>query len=586
MMRRLTTLALVAGALLAPAVVAEEAQSLVAPAEAPAEEPDLASLGAECPRGAIRLFLDAGRARDFDRAAEFLAIDSPASDERAMSKADLARRLKIVLDRTIWIDYAQLSADPLGAQDDDLPPDVDRIATLHPPRMPLVDVLMNRSESEDGSVAWRFTPSTVARIPALYDVYGYGPIGDILPERMFLIRFLEIELWQWIGLIVIVLVAFPLAGLLTWLLHCAVKPIARRTRTPLDDRLLELTATPLRFAVALAVFSVGVMFLRLAIPALEVVKGIETGLAVFAAAWMLFRAVDVVAALVKERLEAEDRRSAVAALPLLERTAKVVLMILAVIALLQNVGFNVTGLIAGLGVGGLALALAAQKTLENLFGGVSLILDQPVRVGDFGRFGETLGTVEDVGLRSTRIRTLDRTVVSVPNADFAQARLENFGRRDKLRLYARLGLRYETTPDQLRLMLTELRRLLKAHPRIDPDPARARFIQYGDWSLDIEIFAYVQTMDNNEFLAIQEDILLRIADIVTEAGTGFAFPSQTTYLGRDTGIDDEAARRAERRIREWRAAGQLPFPDFTPEAIAQMNDSLDYPPDGSASLPR
>jgi MscS family membrane protein len=237
------------------------------------------------------------------------------------------------------------------------------------------------------------------------------------------------------------------------------------------------------------------------------------------------------------------------------RTAlKVLVLLFAVLASLQNVGVNVTGLLAGLGIGGLALALAAQKTVENLFGGVSVILDQPVRVGDFCRFGDRLGTVEEVGLRSTRVRTLDRTVVSIPNAEFSALQLENFSRRDRIWLHATLGLRYETTADQLRHVLAEVHRLLREDPRVDPEPARIRFVGFGAYSLDCEVFAYIRTADYGEFLAIREDLLLRIMDIVAASGTSFAFPSQTLYVGADPGLDTARSRAAEAQGRRWRAA--------------------------------
>ena len=146
-----------------------------------------------------------------------------------------------------------------------------------------------------------------------------------------------------------------------------------------------------------------------------------------------------------------------------------------------------------------------------------------------------------------------------------------------------LQLRYETTPDQLRYVLAELRRLLLSHPMVNPDPARVRFVAYGAYSLDVEVYTYLRTNDHNVYLAIAEDILLRIADVVRDAGTGFAFPSQTAYLGRDDGLDEEQTRQAEERVRMWRSEGELPFPDFEEEKRREMSGALDYPPEGSMS---
>jgi MscS family membrane protein len=164
--------------------------------------------------------------------------------------------------------------------------------------------------------------------------------------------------------------------------------------------------------------------------------------------------------------------------------------------------------------------------------------------------------------------------------------LENFARRDRMRLWTMLGVRYETTPDQLRFLLARLRQLLLGHPRVTDDPARVRLVGFGAYSLDIEVFAYVDTSDWDEFLAIREDIYLRLIDAVKEAGTGFAFPSSTTYVGRDEGLDEEEARRAEERVAAWREKGELPFPNFPDEARRRVWNSLDWPPQGSPAAAR
>lgn len=231
----------------------------------------------------------------------------------------------------------------------------------------------------------------------------------------------------------------------------------------------------------------------------------------------------------------------------------------------EYMGIPVTPLIAGLGVSGLAVALAAQHTIENLIAGIVLFADKPVRVGDFCRFGDQVGTVEQIGLRSTRVRALDRMLISIPNADFAKMQLGNFTRRDKILLKTVLQLRYETTTDQLRFVLAKLRDLLKSHPRILPEPLRVRFISLGAYSLDIELFAFTRTSDWMEFLEIQEDVLLQVMKIVDEAGTGFAFPSAVEYQAHDVGIDPERGRRAEEVVNEWRSLGLMTSVGFAAE---------------------
>ncbi|MFA9419221.1 MAG: mechanosensitive ion channel family protein [Gammaproteobacteria bacterium] len=247
----------------------------------------------------------------------------------------------------------------------------------------------------------------------------------------------------------------------------------------------------------------------------------------------------------------------------------------------QALGLPVLSLLAGLGIGGLAIALAIKPTLENLIGGVVLYVDKPVRVGDFCSFGTQMATVESIGIRSIQLRALDRTLITVPNAQFVDLELVNWEKCDELMIKEKIGVRYETTPDQLRYALAKLRVMLQAHPRLNSKKVRARFSGFGSSSLNITIRVYAQTQEWDEFHAIREDILLRICDVIAEAGTGFAFSSHTLYMGKDNGLDEETGKNAMEQVEAWRRTGQLPFPNPSPEQIKSINDTLDYPPKGS-----
>ena len=245
-------------------------------------------------------------------------------------------------------------------------------------------------------------------------------------------------------------------------------------------------------------------------------------------------------------------------------------------------GVSIAPLVAGLGVGGLALALAIRPTLENILGGLTLFADRPVRVGDFCRYGSEVGMVHEIGLRSTRIRSLERTLVTIPNAEFSQMNLENFAVRDVRLLRTTLQLRLGTTMDQLRYLLAELRKLLLGHPMVTETPARVRFVDFGDYSLDVEIFAYLRCKDQDTYLAIREDILFRIADTVRQSGSDLAYPTRTVRFGPDPGLDAERGKDAETQVHAWRERGRLPFPDFTDVERNEAEDRLDYPPEGSS----
>jgi MscS family membrane protein len=214
--------------------------------------------------------------------------------------------------------------------------------------------------------------------------------------------------------------------------------------------------------------------------------------------WLLSRIVQQVARRVRERAIYTGRTGTESLLLLGERVLKAIIFIVAVFAILGSLGFNMTTALAGLGIGGIAVAFAAQKTLENLFGGVSLLGDEVIRVGDVCRFGDRVGTVEDISLRSTRIRTPERSELSIPNGSLATMNLENLSRRDKILFNTKLGLRYETSADQLRYVLAQIRRLLYEHPKVETDGARIRFIGYDNGSLNLEVFCYAITRDGTE----------------------------------------------------------------------------------------
>jgi MscS family membrane protein len=513
--RRTLLVVLVATALLGPALAA-------------------AAPGAT-PRAAMREFLTACRAGDYEAAARYLDLRRVPPGRRAPEGPALARRLKAVLDRTLWVELDALSDAPEGELDDGLPPDREQVGVISTgvgAEVPLL--LQRRGGAEQGT--WRITSLTLSAVPALSGELGLDWLEERLPPVWVETRFLELELWQWLALPASIALAALFGWLAGFVVARAAGSLARRTRTSYDDRLVTASVGPLRLLLGVLALAVGLRFLALAVPVERAIAAAAGVLAVLGVSWLLLRAVDVAAEWVQHRMQAQGRPGAVGLVPLGRRTAKVFLGSLAVIAVLQNLGVNVTGILAGLGVGGLAIALAAQKTVENFFGGVTLVADQPVRVGDFCRFGDRVGTVEEVGMRSTRVRTLDRTVVTIPNAEFAVLPLENFTQRDRIWFHAQLGLRYETTADQLRDVIARLRELLRADPRVDPDPARVRFIGFGAHSLDLELFAYIRTRDFGEFLAIREELLLRIMDCVAACGSAFAFPSQTVYAAKDTGL--------------------------------------------------
>ncbi len=485
-------------------------------AQEPTPAPDVSG---NTPRSAMRGYLTASRAGDYTRAATYLDLRSLPPAQRSKGP-ELAEELHVVLDRTLWVDLDSLSDDPEGTQDDDLPPHRDLVGTIWGPSA-RVEVYLDRVGAS-GLPPWQIAGATVRQIPTLYKDFGYGRLTTLLPAPFFDIQFLDVQLWQWIGILVLALAAVLVAWIATWVTLRALRVVLLRARVAGEEPHLPLAVGPMRLLVAAAIFDAGTGTLALPVPAYRLVTGATGALVIFAVVWLLWRTTDVFARVAERRFASEGKHAAAGLVPIGRRTTKVLFTTVAMIAVLENFGFNVTGILAALGVGGLAVALAAQKTLENLFGGITLIADQPVRVGDLCRFGDRTGTVEDIGLRSTRLRTPERTVVSVPNGEFASMQLESFAPRDRIRLQATLALRYETTPVQMRAVLSAISQLLLGNPKIAPNSAYARFVGFGATSLDVEVVAYVAAADPSEFLAIREDLFFRMMDAVAASGTAFA----------------------------------------------------------------
>src|SRR5262249_34687646 len=220
-----------------------------------------------------------------------------------------------------------------------------------------------------------------------------------------------------------------------------------------------------------------------------------------------------------------------------QKIFKVVAVVVFVLVMFSILGFDMTTAIAGLGIGSLAIAFAAQKTLENLIGGISILSDQVIRVGDICRLGDKVGMVEDISLRSTRIRTRECTELSVPNGQLANMNVENLSRINLSLFKTTLALRRATSPEQLRLLVPQITALLSSHSKVDPDFANVRFVGFGESSLDIEIRCHITTGKLEEFLAVREELLLQIMELAASAGVEFAVPARAIYSDKDQSVE-------------------------------------------------
>lgn len=539
----------------------------------PAADP----LGRDTPSGTLYGFLQAAQAGNYSTAAQYLQMSAA---RRQTVGEDFASKLKVVIDRCFSGDLRRISNQPEGTPQEGMPLDKQRVGTLVAGDLEADLTLVHVSDAGSGRI-WLIAADTLARLPELYDQAAVHQVETRLPHFLVSHEFLGLPFWQWLA----ILISIPVAAGLGWL---AVQVLRLPWYWWARYRKHEVVAARSAFVrplwLVLGVLAHGVLVSYLRIPVLQRHRYQQLAgvVAVIGFNWLLWRILQAVLQNVRQRAVLSGRRGTGSLIILGERMLKAAIVVLAIFLVMGTLGFNLSAPLAGLGIGGIAIAFAAQKTLENLFGGVSILGDEVIRIGDTCRFGDRVGTVEDISLRSTRIRTPDRTELSIPNGSLATMNVENFSRRDKILFNSKLGLRYETSPDQFRYVLVQVRRLLYEHPKVETEGARSRFVSFDESALTMEIFCYVLTRDYNEFLAIREDILLRIMDIVEAAGTGFAFPSQTVYLSRDTGIDKQKAEKATQEVEKWREAGQLPFPDFTPADISEISNSLPYPQPGSA----
>jgi MscS family membrane protein len=302
--------------------------------------------------------------------------------------------------------------------------------------------------------------------------------------------------------------------------------------------------------------------------------------------WFAMRAIDFSFFRLGFRMKKKGQPGWAVLLPTLGNVLKVVLALVVLILWLDNIGVKVTTLVAGLGIGGLAVALAAQKSLENVFGAITLYVSHPVKVGDFCRFGESCGTIEEIGMRATKVRTHDSTIINVPNAEFSSIQIENFSLREHMWYHPKIRLRSSTTPDQIRYVLVEVRKMFYSHPKVLPSPARIRFEGFGEHSLDLQVFAFLDVTNPDNFTEVAEDLNLRIMDIIAKSGTELALPAQTLYVQRGRDLDRAKLEEAEKCVQEWRDNHELFLPSFPQEKIAELQGSLDYPTVGSPAAAR
>ena len=514
-------------------------------------------LGRETPHSAMLGLLKSADGMDYETAARYLQ----STPGRKTNLAQRAREFQALLTRFKG-NIALLSDDPNGTVEPGLPPGQVRAGALAVGGT-TTDVILVRVDDPASGKIWLISRETVARIPELYaQMEGEEPsaVDRIVPAALTGRHLLGMSFAQWLGWLLSIPISWLLAWLLTFLLSaprrvwCKLRKLPFRTvwETPLG--------MPLRCIIAILMHSFFIYLLEP--PLLYRVYYVRflTALLVGCFGWLVTKLADRGFAHAVNRTRTQ-RGGGESILVMIQRLTHVVMLIVVFVAALALFGFNVKTTLAGLGIGGLAIALAAQKTLENLIGGVSLLMDKVIRVGDFCQIGDQLGTVEDIGLRSLKLRTLDQNLSVVPNGSLAQMQFLNMTRRSKLLINQKFSLRIETHVEQLRYVLDRVQSMLDQQPTIETGTSRVRVANFAGAAFELELWAYVKTGDWTEFTAIRQDVILKIAEIVEAAGTRFAAPTRLTYLAGDEAVNAEKANVMLRSVTGSLASDGFRFPD-------------------------
>ena len=496
------------------------AQAKAAPAALTADQVVPEEEAADSPRASMSQFFDLCARSRYQEASIYLDLPR-GSEKRAV---ELTTKLHAVLSQRLLVDVESLSPRAEGRQTDGLSAKIEELGKIKDAKGNPVSIRLIRHDSKatDDEPRWVFSQTTVSAMPALYSSLRDSWIRERLPPSLLAQGPMALYAWQWLALPILAVLCAIVGRLLTFLSGLVARRVLARHSW--CERLLSGLKSPTRLGWAIALFAIALPFLALTLRAEDLLERGLSALFWLAFFWALLRAVNVLGEELAHAEWAQTRPSARSLSAVGVSLGKVIVATLALMVALSELGYPVTSVVAGLGIGGVAVALAAQKTVENLFGSLSILVDQPFRVGDTIRVDAIEGTVERIGLRSTRIRTADRTVVIFANGKLADMRIESLGPRDRMRFATKLQLSRSTSMAHVQTIVSELRERLCATPLVRKQDVFVRLAAIGEASYDIEIAAPIETLDFNEFARTREELLIAAVGIVDKAGAELAVP--------------------------------------------------------------
>ncbi len=482
-----------------------------------AAAPAADSLGRDNPRSSVTAFLQACQRGDYDGASQYLDLRSWSEANRKSAGPEVARKLEAALDYAPNFSVMHLTQNSEGSSSTDQDPPQETVATITQGGQSYTLELERVELQPSQPLIWIFTPGTIAAALNM-NISRVAPwLTHYLPPFMISVEFLSTPLWAWTAML--------LGGVILWIAarssERVLSPVLQKAGERWTPRVhwgwTEPLIRPIRTILAIAVFRLVMELVRPSAVARVYIGRLLELMAMWSIAWCLVRVVDFFLTRVESNMATRHEFSGRSILRLGRRTASVTIVIIVVLMVLSSWGYNTATLVAGLGVGGIAIALAAQQTIANIFGGVAVIGDRPVSIGDFGKFGDLLGTVEDIGMRSTQVRTLSRTVVSVPNSTFAAANLENYSQRDKILFNPTFQIKRSTPDEEVWRLMESLHKALQGNEKVELAPTPVRLVGLTAASFNIEIFCYVLTPDIDEFYKTQGQLFLAINEAVQTA---------------------------------------------------------------------
>ncbi|ELA08547.1 mechanosensitive ion channel protein MscS [Moraxella macacae 0408225] len=511
-------------------VLAAVVKPPTATASAPAPTAVQDTFGRDTPRGAIQGLLKALARDDTKLAGHYLA-----TNQRGDTK-ELIADIKTALDTGGRIaNELQISNEVQGDLDDKLAPNLDKVGSVtlrnnHQDKT--IDILFERVKQKDGRQVWLMSEQTLKAIQAVESFGKTTIVEKYMPRDLLNKEIKGYSIGHILAVIAVLVATYALSLLLSWILYAIFRGVylATHRNDQTDDKKVSVPIDK-RVIVPMAMILTGIFIQELMLIAginlvvRNIVERMAEILSWVASVWLFLRILDIIFTPLERYASERNHSERLSVLNLLRKVIKALLLIVAAIVILGNLGFDLTTGIAALGIGGLALALGAQKTIENLVGSVSLVADQPVNVGDYCVFGNQEGTVEDIGIRSTRLRTLNRTLVTIPNGSFSSMSIENYTKRDMFHFNQQFYVSRDSDTKKLREFIEEVQIYIVNHPLTNSTWNQVWISGTQQDAYIVDVRCYLNVKGVMDFYDKQTLIIMRIAEIMQEMGITNALPT-------------------------------------------------------------